>query len=75
MNQKFNNLKIFILWHDMLGEFGFPIIRRIIKHSQGHQLKNKNILFPNKRNTHVLLVGFMDYYFNEIMFPPLKEEK
>ena len=38
--QKFNNPKTFILWHDILGQFGSPIICRIIKHSHGHPLKN-----------------------------------
>ena len=40
VNQKFNNPKIFNLWHDRLGHPGSSMIRRIIKHSNGHPLKN-----------------------------------
>ena len=48
VNQKFNDLKTFVLWHDRLGHPGSSMMQRIIKHSHGHQLKNQNILLPNK---------------------------
>ena len=48
MKQKFNNLKMYILCHDKLGQFGSLMIRHIIKHSQEHPLKNKKILFSNE---------------------------
>ena len=40
MNQKFNNPKVFILWHVRLGHPGFSMKHQIIKHSHGHPLKN-----------------------------------
>ena len=48
VNQKFNNPKVFIIWHDRLGHPGSSMMRRIIEHSHGHQLKNQNILLPNE---------------------------
>ena len=48
VNQKFNDPKIFNLWHDRLGHPGSSMIRRIIEHSNGHPLKNQKILFPNE---------------------------
>ena len=48
INQKFNNLKIFILCHDKLGQFGSLMIRDIIKHSHEHPLKNQKIIFSNE---------------------------
>ena len=41
VNQKFND-------HDRLGHPGSSMMRRIIEHSHGHQLKNQNILLPNE---------------------------
>ena len=48
VNQKFNDPKIFNLWHDRLGHPGSSMIRRIIEHSNGHPLKNHKILLPNE---------------------------
>ena len=41
VNQKFNNPKVFVLWHDMLGHPGSSMMRRIIEHSHGHPLTNE----------------------------------
>ncbi|RVW79791.1 Retrovirus-related Pol polyprotein from transposon TNT 1-94 [Vitis vinifera] len=48
VNQKFNNPKVFVLWHDRLGHPGSSMMRRIIEHSHGHPLKNQKILSPNE---------------------------
>ena len=48
VNQKFNYLKIFNLWHDRLGHPGSSMIRRIIEHSNEHPLKNQKNLLPNE---------------------------
>ena len=40
MNQEFNDLKIFTLWHNRLGHPGSSIMRRIMEQSHGHPLKN-----------------------------------
>ena len=40
VNQKLNDLKTFVLWHDKLGHPGSSIMHRIIQHSHGHPLKN-----------------------------------
>ena len=40
MNQKFNDPKIFNLWHNRLGYLGFSMMRRIIEQSHEHPLKN-----------------------------------
>ena len=48
LNQKFNNPMTFVLWHDKLGHPKSSMMRRIIEHSHGHQLKNQNILLPNE---------------------------
>ena len=48
VNQKFNDSKVFILWHDRLGHPWSSMMRRIIEHSHGHPLKNQNILSPNE---------------------------
>ena len=48
VNQKFNNPKTFVLWHDRLGHPGSSMMRRIIEHSHVHLLKNQNILLPNE---------------------------
>ena len=48
VNQKFNDPKIFNLWHYKLGHPGSSMIRRIIEHSNGHPLKNQKILLPNE---------------------------
>ena len=48
MNQKFNDPKIFTLWHNMLGHLGSSMMRRIIEQSHGHPIKNQKILLPNE---------------------------
>ena len=48
MNQEFNDLKIFTLWHNRLGHPGSSIMRRIMEQSHGHPLKNQKILLPNE---------------------------
>ena len=48
VNQKFNDPKTFILWHDRLGHSRSSMMRRIIEHSHGHPLKNQKILLPNE---------------------------
>ena len=48
VNQKFNDLKTFVLWHDMLGHPRSSMMRRIIEHSHGHLLKNQKIILPNE---------------------------
>ena len=48
MNQKFNDPKIFNLWHDRFGHPGSSMIRRIIEHSNGHPLKNQKILLSSE---------------------------
>ncbi|RVW93168.1 Retrovirus-related Pol polyprotein from transposon TNT 1-94 [Vitis vinifera] len=45
---KFNDPKVFVLWHDRLGHPGSSMMRRIIEHSHGHPLKNQKILSPNE---------------------------
>ena len=52
MNQKFNDPKVFVLWHDKLGHPWSSMMHRIIEHSHGHPLKNQKILCLI--NTHVL---------------------
>ena len=41
VNQKFNDLKVFVLWQDKLGHLGSLMIHRIIEHSHGHPLTNE----------------------------------
>ena len=48
MNQKFNDLKIFTLWHNRLGHPESSMMRRIIEQSHGHPLKNQKILLSNE---------------------------
>ena len=48
VNQKFNNPKVFVFWHDRLGRSGSSMIHRIIEHSHEHPLKNQKILLPNE---------------------------
>ena len=47
INQKFNDPKIFTLWHHTLDHPGSSMMRRIIEQSHGHPLKNQKILLPN----------------------------
>ena len=48
MNQKFNDPKVFVIWHDKLGHLRSSMMHRIIEHSHGHPLKNQKILSPNE---------------------------
>ena len=48
MNQKFNDPKTFVLWHDRLGHPGSSMMRRIMEKSQGHELRNQKILLSHK---------------------------
>ena len=54
VNQKFTDENNFIVWHDRLGHLGSIMMRRIIKNSSGHSLKNQRFFCP--MNFHVLLV-------------------
>jgi hypothetical protein len=47
MHQKCSDPKIFILWHDCLGDPGTIMMCRIIENSHGHPLKNQKILLPS----------------------------
>ena len=44
MNQKFNDPKAFLLWHERLGHPGLSMIRRIVQNSNGHPLTSRQIL-------------------------------
>ena len=44
VNQKFTDLKTFVLLHDRIGHPGSIMMRRIIENSNGHPLKNLKIL-------------------------------
>ena len=48
VNQKFNDSKTFVLWHDKLGHPGSSMMRRIIENSQGNELKNQMILLSHE---------------------------
>ena len=48
VNQKFNNPKVFVFWHDKLGHPGSSMMCQIIEHSHGHPLKNQKIISPNE---------------------------
>ena len=45
MNHKFNNPKVFVLWHDKLGHLGSSMMCQIIEHSHGHPVKYQKIFF------------------------------
>lgn len=47
-NQKFVEKHNFIMWHDRLGHPGSIMMRRIIKNSCGHSLKNQKIFLTNE---------------------------
>ena len=53
VNQKFNDPKTFVLWHDRLGHPGSSMMTRIIENSQGHELK-KTKISSCPMNIHVL---------------------
>ena len=44
MNQKFNDLKAFLLWHEWVGQPGFLMMRRIVQNSNEHPLTSRQIL-------------------------------
>ena len=44
VNQKFTDLKTFVLWHDRMDHPGSMMMRRIIENSKRHPLKNLKIL-------------------------------
>ena len=48
VNQEFNDLKTFVLWHDRLGHPSSLMMRIIIEHSHGHPLMNQKIILPNE---------------------------
>ena len=48
VNQKFNDPKTFVLWHDRLGHPRSSMMRRIIENSQGRELKNQKILLSHE---------------------------
>ena len=48
VNQKFTDENNFIVWHDRLGHPGSIMMRRIIKNSSGHSLKNQKIFMSNE---------------------------
>ena len=48
VNRKFNDPKVFVLWHDRLGHLGSSMMLWIIEYSHGHPLKNQKILFPSE---------------------------
>ena len=50
INQKFCDLKAFIIWHERLGHPGLSMMCRIIDNSFGYSLKNQKILMPNDYN-------------------------
>ena len=70
VNQKFNNPKTFVLWHDRLGHHWSSMIRRIIEHSHGHPLKNQKILLPNEYPYVVCSQGqlIVKPYFSKVTF-------
>ena len=51
MNQKFCDLKTFMIWHESLGHPRLSMMRRIINNSFRHPLKNQKILMPNYYNS------------------------
>ena len=69
VNQKFNDPKIFNLWHERLGHPGSSMIRQIIKHSNRHPLKNQKILFPNELSCEACSQGKLIFrpYINKTM--------
>ena len=44
MNQKFNNSKTFILWHERFGHSGPSRMRRIVENSNAHSWRSRQIL-------------------------------
>ena len=48
VNQKFNDPKLLVIWHDRLGHPRSSMMHRIIEHSHGHPLKNQKIFLPNE---------------------------
>ena len=50
INQKFNDSKAFILWHERLRHPGFSMMRRIVTNSNGHPLTSRQILTSHDFN-------------------------
>ena len=48
VNQKFNDSKNFILWHDRLAHLRSIMMQRVIEHSHGYLLNNQKIILPNE---------------------------
>ena len=44
MNQKFNDPKAFLLWHEQLGHSGLSMMHRIVQNYNGHPLTRRQIL-------------------------------
>ena len=57
MNQKFYDLKTFMIWHECLGHPELSMMHRIINNYLGHPLKNQKILMPNDYNCVVCSQG------------------
>ena len=57
INQKFCDLKTFMVWNECLGHPGLSMMRHIINNSFRHFLKNRNIMMPNYYNCIVCSQG------------------
>ena len=68
VNQKFNDPKFFVLWHDRLGHLGSSMMRRIIEHSHGHPLKNQKILLPNEYSCAACSRGKVRPSFTKVIY-------
>ena len=47
VNQKFNDQKTFLLWHERLGHSRLSMMRRIVQNYNGHPLTSRQILTSN----------------------------
>ena len=63
MNQKFNDPKAFLLWHERLGHPGLSMMRRIVQNSKRHPLTNIQILKSHDFSCNVPKIAFSFYYF------------
>ena len=70
MKQKFNDPKIFTLWHNKLGHPGSSMMQRIIEQSHEHRFKNQKILLPNEFSCDPCSQGelIVRPSFNKIMY-------
>ena len=57
MNQKFSDLKIFMIWHNRIGHPESTMIHRIIENSHKHPLKNQKILLSHENLCTACLQG------------------